>query len=107
MTRTFRTWLTTLLAIALFTPISMLWLDKPIAFWVHDVFGSQRSSVELADSLLPIPLLSATVCHMRPFGHHGATVFQVRDGNPIVQHQHSGRGRHQEPAQIRLRPNVT
>jgi hypothetical protein len=32
MTRTFKGWLTSLLAIALFTPISVLWFDNPSRF---------------------------------------------------------------------------
>jgi membrane-associated phospholipid phosphatase len=61
MTRAFIAWFGSLLAIAIFTPISVLWLDKPIALFVHGTLG-QQISVGVADSpILSIPLLSAFV----------------------------------------------
>jgi membrane-associated phospholipid phosphatase len=61
MTRTFMTWLLSLLTVTLIALISVQWIDKPLALWVHDVFGSPRKTVELADSpVLSIPLVSAS-----------------------------------------------
>lgn len=61
MTRIFSFWLGSLLAIAVFTPICVLWLDKPIALFVHDTFERQLSSGAVNSPLLSIPLLSALV----------------------------------------------
>jgi hypothetical protein len=61
MTRTVVAWLVSLLTIALITLISVEWLDRPIALWVHDVFGSPRKAGELAASLIfSIPLMLAS-----------------------------------------------
>ena len=61
MTRTFLAWLASLLMIALTALVSVQWLDKPIALWVHDVFASPRNVVELAGSpIFSIPLVSAS-----------------------------------------------
>ncbi len=61
MTRTFTAWLASLLTITLIALISVQWLDKPIALWVHAVFGSQRNAVKLASSpAFSIPLVSAS-----------------------------------------------
>jgi len=61
MTRTFNAWFGTLLAVAIFTPISVLWLDKPIALFVHDTLGREVSSSAASSSIVSIPLLSALV----------------------------------------------
>ena len=62
MTRTFKAWFVGLLAIALFTPISVLWLDRPIAFFVHDMFGSRQIVGDLGRShVLSISLISAII----------------------------------------------
>ena len=48
------------LAIALFTPISVWWLDRPIALFVHDMFGSPQIAGDLGRSpILSISLVSA------------------------------------------------
>ena len=61
MTRTFKLWFGTLLVIAIFVIISVMWLDKPIALLVHEVLGGRRVSAHLAGSpLLSIPLWSAS-----------------------------------------------
>ena len=58
MTRTFKIWLASFLAIALFTPISVLWLDRPIAL-IHDMFGSRQIAGDLGRSpILSISLVS-------------------------------------------------
>ena len=62
MTRTFKIWLASFVAIALFTPISVSWLDRPIALFVHDMFGSRQIAGDLGRSPdLPISLVSASV----------------------------------------------
>jgi membrane-associated phospholipid phosphatase len=62
MTRTFKAWLVGFLAIALFTPISVLWLDRPIALFVHDMFGSRQIVGDLGRShVLSISLISALI----------------------------------------------
>jgi membrane-associated phospholipid phosphatase len=55
-------WLASLLAITLIAMISVQWIDRPLALWVHEIFGSSRKAVELADShIFSIPLvLSST-----------------------------------------------
>jgi membrane-associated phospholipid phosphatase len=62
MTRAFNAWFGSLLAIAIFTPISVLWLDKPIALFVHDTLGRQILGGGVASApILSIPLLSGFV----------------------------------------------
>ena len=62
MTRAFNAWFGSLLAIAIFTPISVLWLDKPIALFVHDALGRQILGGGVASvPILSIPLLSGFV----------------------------------------------
>lgn len=61
MTRTFCVWFGSLLAIGLFTPISVLWLDKPIAIFVHDTLGWGILPSVADLPILSIPLLSALV----------------------------------------------
>jgi membrane-associated phospholipid phosphatase len=60
MTRTLVTWFASLLTVALVAAISVQWLDRPIALWVHDIFGSPRRAGELAASpIFSIPLILA------------------------------------------------
>jgi membrane-associated phospholipid phosphatase len=60
MTRTFVAWFASLLTIVLTTLILVRWLDKPIALWVHSVFGSPRRAGELASApVFSIPLILA------------------------------------------------
>ena len=62
MTRTFKAWFVGLLAIALFTPISVLWLDRPIALFVHNMLGSRQIMGDLGRShVLSISLISALI----------------------------------------------
>jgi membrane-associated phospholipid phosphatase len=62
MTRTFKIWLASLLAVALFSLISVLWFDKPTALLVHDIFGGRQISTALADSrILSVPLVTASI----------------------------------------------
>ncbi len=62
MTCAFNAWFGSLLAIAIFTPISVFWLDKPIALFVHDALGRQISAGGIASApILSIPLLSGFV----------------------------------------------
>jgi membrane-associated phospholipid phosphatase len=62
MTRTFRAWLAGLLAIVLFTPMSVLWLDRPVALFVHSLFGERHVAGDLVNSpILSVPLVSAFV----------------------------------------------
>jgi membrane-associated phospholipid phosphatase len=62
MTRTFKIWCGGLIAVALFTPISVTWLDRPVALMVHASFGGRQISGALAESpFLSVPLISALV----------------------------------------------
>ena len=62
MTRMFKAWLVALLTVALFTPFSTMWLDRPIAFLVRDIFGEQRISLDLTHTpILSVPLISASI----------------------------------------------
>jgi membrane-associated phospholipid phosphatase len=62
MTRAFMAWLAGLLTVTLMAAVSVQWIDRPLALWVHDVFGSSRHAVELADfPIFSIPLVSASV----------------------------------------------
>lgn len=61
MTRAFNAWLGGLLAIAVFTPISVWWLDKPIALFIHDTLGWRIPVSVATNPILSIPLLSALV----------------------------------------------
>jgi hypothetical protein len=57
-----KAWIAAFLMVALFTPISAAWFDRPIALWIYDTFGSQHASVELAASpVLSVPLIAAAV----------------------------------------------
>jgi membrane-associated phospholipid phosphatase len=54
-------WLAGLLTITLMAIISVHWIDRPLALWVHEIFGSPRKAVELADSrIFSIPLVSTS-----------------------------------------------
>jgi membrane-associated phospholipid phosphatase len=69
MTRTFVTWLTSLLTVALIGLISVQWLDRPIALWVHDIFGSPRKAGQFASSaIFSIPLILAVTFAMLGLG---------------------------------------
>jgi len=62
MTRSFKTWLSWLVLTALFAAASVVWLDKPIAIFVRDMFGPQHfSDAMVASPELSIPLTSALV----------------------------------------------
>src|SRR6266700_3170773 len=62
MTRMFKTWLVALPTVALFTSVSTMWLDRPIAFLVRDIFGEQRISLDLTHTpILSVPLISASI----------------------------------------------
>lgn len=61
MSRTFYAWLGALVAIGIFTPISVLWLDKPIALFVHRTLAWGVSGGVADTPILSIPLLSAFV----------------------------------------------
>ena len=92
MTRTFKAWLVGLLAIALFTPISVLWLDRPIALFVHNMFGSRQIVVDLGRShILSISLISACIfliCGLSAI--MGRRLSKVGDGDLIMRYQRSG-----------------
>jgi len=55
MTRAFNVWFGSLLVITIFTPISVLWLDKPIALFVHDTLNWRISG-----GVANLPILSAS-----------------------------------------------
>jgi membrane-associated phospholipid phosphatase len=62
MNSTFKAWIVTFLAVALFSLISVSWFDKPTALLVHDIFGSRQVSAGLADSrILSVPLVTASI----------------------------------------------
>ena len=86
MTRTFKIWLASFLAIALFTPISVLWLDRPIALFM--------TCLEVGRSPEILPITNFVYFTGRFFiwllRHYGAQVFEVRDGHLVVRYQRSG-----------------
>jgi membrane-associated phospholipid phosphatase len=61
MTRAFNVWFGSLLVITIFTPISVLWLDKPIALFVHDTLNWRISAGVANLPILSVPLLCAFV----------------------------------------------
>ena len=62
MMRAFVAWLAGLLTVTLIAAISVQWIDRPLALWVHDVFGSPHHAVVLADfPVFSIPLVSASL----------------------------------------------
>jgi membrane-associated phospholipid phosphatase len=56
MTRAFKLWIASLALVALFTFISVTWLDRPIARLVNELFGSREVSSTIA---LSVPLMVA------------------------------------------------
>jgi len=62
MKRTFKTWIVSLIAVSLFSLISVFLFDKPAALLVQDVFGSRQISGDLAGShILSVPLVTTSV----------------------------------------------
>jgi membrane-associated phospholipid phosphatase len=62
MTRLFKAWLVGLLMTSLLASIFVMWLDRPIAIFVHDTFGSRHVPDSLVHSPgLSIPLASAVI----------------------------------------------
>jgi membrane-associated phospholipid phosphatase len=62
MKRTFKAWIVSLVAVALFSLISVFWFDKPAALLIHDIFGSRQISGDLTDSrILSVPLVTTSV----------------------------------------------
>ena len=62
MRRTLKVWIVGLVAVALFSLISVFWFDKPTALLVHDIFGSRQISADLADSrILSVPLVTTSI----------------------------------------------
>ena len=60
MSRTFKAWVVSLGAIALFTWISFLWVDKPVALWVAKAFGQRQLPVGLSETpVLSLPLIAS------------------------------------------------
>ncbi len=57
MSTAFQIWLVSLIQTALFAWISVSWLDRPIALWVHEVFGRQQIPAELSEA----PILSPSL----------------------------------------------
>ena len=50
MTQTFKTWFISLIITTAVVWFCILWLDRPIALWINDVFGEWRVPTELIDS---------------------------------------------------------
>ena len=61
MSTAFRIWLVSLIQTALFAWISVSWLDRPIALWVHEVFGRQQIPAELSEAPILSPSLIAAL----------------------------------------------
>jgi membrane-associated phospholipid phosphatase len=62
MTRKFKAWFASFLVIAVFSFLSVLWLDKPTAFLVHDAFGKWTLPDGITRSQgFSIPLTTAAV----------------------------------------------
>jgi membrane-associated phospholipid phosphatase len=60
MTRAWKAWLISFAATAAIAWLSIIWLDRPIALWVRDVFGERHVPLDVIEShLLSVPLLSA------------------------------------------------
>jgi len=60
MTRTFKNWLVSLLVTAAVVPVCILWLDRPVAQWVHTILGEQHILFEPARSpVLSIPFVAS------------------------------------------------
>ena len=62
MKRTFKTWIVSLIAVSLFSLISVFWFDKPAALLVQDIFGSRQISGDLTGSrILSVPLVTTSI----------------------------------------------
>lgn len=62
MTPAFKAWAAALLAVAVFTVISIAWLDRPIALFVHDIFGGRHVSAGVVRAPgLSVPLITSSV----------------------------------------------
>ena len=61
MTRVFKGWFLGLVLTAVFVTVSFQWLDRPVALWVHEIFGGHRIPTDLADRILTIPRVTAIV----------------------------------------------
>lgn len=61
MTRAFKAWFIGLVLTAAFVLVSVQWFDRPIALWVHDIFGERRIPTVLADRIFSFPLVAAIV----------------------------------------------
>jgi membrane-associated phospholipid phosphatase len=61
MTRAFKTWFVGLVLTAVVVSVSVQWFDRPIAQWVHDIFGGRRIPTMLTDRIFSISLVSAIV----------------------------------------------
>ena len=62
MKTTLKVWIVGLVAVVLFSLISVFLFDKPTAFLVHDIFGSRQISADLADSrILSVPLVTTSI----------------------------------------------
>lgn len=57
MTRTFKMWFVGLFLTAALVWLSVRWLDRPIALWIHDVLGAKHVPVEATES----PILSVSL----------------------------------------------
>jgi membrane-associated phospholipid phosphatase len=62
MTRACKVWLVSFGATVAIVWLSILWLDRPIALWVRNVFGERHVPLEVLESpILSISLLSACI----------------------------------------------
>lgn len=62
MPKTFKAWVVSLAAVALFTWISFLWIDRPVALWVAKVFGERQVPVGLSETqILSLPLITSVL----------------------------------------------
>lgn len=62
MKRTSNVWLICLTLTAGAVVACFLWLDRPVALWVHDVIGAQRIPTQLSDSkIASIPNATAVI----------------------------------------------
>jgi len=62
MSRSFKIWLAGLLLTAILAQVSVVWLDKPVALWIHNLFDVGRIREPVAHSpALSIPLAASLV----------------------------------------------
>jgi membrane-associated phospholipid phosphatase len=61
MTRTFKIWFLGLIATAVVVLVSIQWIDRPIAFWIYEVFGGRRIPTQAADRIFSIPVVTTIV----------------------------------------------